>query len=280
MTVLQRLETATGTIVGTAAYMSPEQAEAKQVDARSDIFSFGAVLYEMATGVRAFQGTSSLLTLAAVVNAEPTPPSQLTKELPHELERIILRCLRKDTARRFRVMADLEVDLEELRNQSSNQITDWHSASPKRRLVWPVSLTVRVLLAAAVAWALWPKSNPPLPPLTVMPLTALSGDERFVTFSPDGNQVAFAWNGENGNNTDIFVLPIGSGTPLRVTTDPAEDTAPAWSPDGSQIAFLRRQGLSYGLSHHAAGAKFGTQALGYSPGRSRRQRLHYSLVVR
>ena len=74
------------------------------------------------------------------------------------------------------------------------------------------------------------------------PLTALSGDERFATFSPDGNQVAFAWNGENGDNTDIYVLPIGSGTPLRLTTDPAEDTAPAWSPDGSQIAFVRRQG--------------------------------------
>ena len=76
----------------------------------------------------------------------------------------------------LQVIADLEVDLEELRNQSSNQITDWQSAAPKRRLVWPVSLTVGVLLAAAVAWALWPKSNPPLPPVTVMPLTALSSN--------------------------------------------------------------------------------------------------------
>lgn len=86
MTGHDRLETAAGRIVGTAAYMSPEQAEGKKVDARSDIFSFGAVLYEMATGTRAFQGTSSVLTLAAVVSAEPTPPSQLTKDLPHELE--------------------------------------------------------------------------------------------------------------------------------------------------------------------------------------------------
>ena len=183
------------------------------------------------------------LTLAAVVNAEPTPPSQLAKDLPHELERIILRCLRKDPARRVQVMADLAVDLEELRSESATQI----AAAPGPARTAPHALVDgvggwRLLLAAVGAWALWPKSSAPLPSLTVAPLTALSGDERFATFSPDGNQVAFAWNGEKGDNTDIYVLPIGSGTPLRLTTDPAEDTAPAWSPDGSQIAFVRRQG--------------------------------------
>ena len=98
-------QTEAGTIVGTAAYMSPEQAQGQKVDARSDIFSFGAVLYEMATGARAFQAATAALTLSAVVNAEPTPPSELAKDLPRELERIILRCLRKDPARRFQHMA-------------------------------------------------------------------------------------------------------------------------------------------------------------------------------
>ena len=242
MTGHDRIETTVGTIVGTAAYMSPEQAEGKKVDARSDIFSFGAVLYEMATGTRAFQGTTPALTLAAVVNAEPAPPSQLAKDLPHELERIILRCLRKDPARRVQVMADLAVDLEELRSDSATEIAAAPGPARTRRLRWLMASAVGVLLAAVGAWALWSKWSAPIPSLTVAPLTALSGDERFSTFSPDGNQVAFAWNGEKGDNTDIYVLPIGSGTPLRLTTDPAEDTAPAWSPDGSQIAFLRRQG--------------------------------------
>ena len=242
MTGHDRFQSTAGRIVGTAAYMSPEQAEGKKVDARSDIFSFGAVLYEMATGTRAFRGTSSVLTLAAVVNAEPTPPSQLAKDLPHELERIILRCLRKDPARRVQVMADLVVDLEELRSESSTQIAAAQGPARKRPMRWPMLSAIGIPLAAVGAWALWPKSSAPLPSLTVAPLTALSGDERFATLSPDGNQVAFAWNGEKGDNTDIYVLPIGSGTPLQLTTDPAEDTAPAWSPDGSQIAFVRRQG--------------------------------------
>jgi serine/threonine protein kinase len=244
MTVKDRLETADGRIVGTVAYMSPEQAEGKRVDARSDIFSFGAVLYEMATGTRAFQGRSPVQTLAAVINAEPTPPSQLAKDLPRELERIILRCLRKDPARRVRGMADLAVDLEELRSESGTQIATTQGPVRKRRMRWPMISAVSILVAVAGAWVLWPKSSAPLPSLTVEPLTTLSGDERSPTFSPDGHQVAFAWNGEKGDNTDIYILPVGSGTPLRLTTDLAEDTAPAWSPDGSQIAFVRRQGGS------------------------------------
>jgi len=95
-----------GSIVGTAAYMSPEQAESKPVDARSDIFSFGAVLYEMATGIRAFQGDSKLSTLSAVLRENPKPPSQVVSEIPRELDRIVSRCLRKDPARRFQATPD------------------------------------------------------------------------------------------------------------------------------------------------------------------------------
>src|SRR5713226_5606132 len=85
-----------GTIVGTIAYMSPEQAEGKPVDARSDIFSLGAVLYEMASGARAFQGSSKLSTLTAILRENPKPPSELAAGVPHELDRIVARCLRKD----------------------------------------------------------------------------------------------------------------------------------------------------------------------------------------
>jgi predicted Ser/Thr protein kinase/tetratricopeptide (TPR) repeat protein len=107
-----------GTIVGTTAYMSPEQAEGKPVDARSDIFSFGAVLYEMLTGRRAFRGDSKLSILSAILKDEPEPASSLRKEIPHELERIITQCLRKDPERRFQHMDDVRVALEQLKEDS------------------------------------------------------------------------------------------------------------------------------------------------------------------
>jgi eukaryotic-like serine/threonine-protein kinase len=244
MAAKEHLHTEAGKIVGTVAYMSPEQAEGKTVDARSDIFSFGAVLYEMVTGTRAFQGTSSVQTLAAVINEEPKLPSQLAKDLPRELERLILRCLRKDPTRRFQIMADVAVELEEIKTESGTQIAAAQGPARKRRMRWSIISTVSILMAAAGAWLVWPESSPPFPSLTVVPLTTLIGDERLPTFSPDGKQVAFAWNGERGDNTDIYLLPVGSGTALRLTTDPAEDTAPAWSPDGSYIAFVRREGDS------------------------------------
>ena len=121
-TLLARSEE--GSIAGTAAYMSPEQAEGKPVDARSDIFSFGAVLYEMATGTRAFQGDSKLSTLSAVLRENPKPPSQAVSGVPRELDRIVARCLRKDPARRFQAMPDLKVALEELKEESDSGIAD------------------------------------------------------------------------------------------------------------------------------------------------------------
>ncbi len=109
-----------GTIVGTVGYMSPEQAEGKAVDARSDIFSFGSVLYEMLTGQRAFQGETKASTIAAILREEPKPLSQIAEGLPREVERIVRRCLRKDPAHRFQHMDDLKVALEELKEESDS----------------------------------------------------------------------------------------------------------------------------------------------------------------
>jgi eukaryotic-like serine/threonine-protein kinase len=110
--------TAFGAIVGTAAYMSPEQAEAKRVDARSDVFAFGAVLYEMITGRRAFEGETAIATLAAVLRSEPEPVRTVAPSSPPELDRIVARCLRKDPERRFQTAADLKVALEEIRDET------------------------------------------------------------------------------------------------------------------------------------------------------------------
>ena len=109
-----------GSIAGTVAYMSPEQAEGRKVDARSDIFSFGSVLYEMVTGRRPFEGATKMSTISAILQKEPPPPGGLAPNLPAELEKIILRCLRKERDRRTQHIDDVKLALEELRDDSAS----------------------------------------------------------------------------------------------------------------------------------------------------------------
>ena len=196
--------TGTGVVLGTAQYMSPEQAAGKKVDARSDIFSFGAVLYEMVTAQRAFQGDSVMEMVAAILNQEPKP---LPPKVPHNLTKIILRCLRKDPARRYQSMADLKVALENLSRAISYSTPGFTSPgggagigpSWQQRYWWSVSSGLR--------WA-WraPQSTEPL---RAVPLTTLRGVQRYPSFSPEGNRVAFTWTGRKQDNPDIYVQQIG-----------------------------------------------------------------------
>lgn len=147
-----------GKIVGTVAYMSPEQAEGKKADARSDIFSFGSLLYEMITGRRAFQRDTRVSTLAAVLKDEPKPASQITPGLPKEVERVIRRCLRKDPAHRFQHMDDLKVALEELKEESdSGKLTAVEaSARPRKpRFLRPALAAVALVVLAAAGVLVW-----------------------------------------------------------------------------------------------------------------------------
>src|SRR5262245_40754724 len=110
-----------GTAPGTPAYMSPEQASGNAVDTRSDIFSFGVLLYEMVTGRRPFPGNSIAEIHAALLKDKPQPPSELASHVPRDLERIILRCLRKEPDRRFQHMSDVKVELQEVEEESDSQ---------------------------------------------------------------------------------------------------------------------------------------------------------------
>ena len=154
-------------------------------------------------------------------NAQPTP-------------------LGKHPEYRAQNMADLKVAVRDLKEESeSGQLTSVPPARPN--IGWKIIVVVAglvAILASGTAW-FYLKSSRPAAPLKVVPLTTYPGSERFPSFSPDGNQVAFSWDGDKQDNYDIYVQLADGGTPLRLTTNPAEDTAPAWSPDGRQIAFVR-----------------------------------------
>ena len=174
-----------GAVVGTVAYMSPEQAEGKKVDARSDIFSFGAVLYEMVTGRRAFTGDSSASTMAAVLKSDPKPPSQVVEGIPRDLERIILRCLRKDPARRFQHATDLKVDLEELKESTGSGESAQPAAKTTKssKLPW-IAAAVALPVLVTVGWLLRPAGEATAPPLEPVPLTTYEGVEsRAILFT-------------------------------------------------------------------------------------------------
>ena len=235
-------ETEEGRILGTVCYMSPEQAEARKVDGRSDIFSFGSVLYEMATGKRAFLGNSKISTLASILQGDPRPAGEIHSGVPRELEKIIRRCLRKDPAWRYQSAADLKISLCDLQREMESGAPEAaaHTAPQHRTRLWAATLALGLAAGASGAWWLASRGDRHTSAYgPIKPLTTYSGLEYEPALSPDGNQVAFAWDGDNKSNFDIYVRLVEGGAALRLTTDPAPDLAPAWSPDGSRLAFLR-----------------------------------------
>jgi tRNA A-37 threonylcarbamoyl transferase component Bud32 len=232
--------TVDGTIAGTVSYMSPEQAEAKPLDGRSDIFSFGCVLYEMLTGHRAFQGESAMSTLSAVLRSEPKPVTLLAPDLPRDVERVIKRCLRKDPDRRFQTARDLKVALQELLDESASGIlaAPAPTSNPNLRMWVGAGALILIVATGLALWLGMQTRQPPGPAMVESQVTAYEGFERDPAFSPDGNQVAFVWN-RDGANSDIYVRLIGAGQPVQLTNTPEPEFSPAWSPDGRWIAFLR-----------------------------------------
>ena len=235
----EKPRTEEGFIVGTAAYMSPEQAEGKKVDTRTDIFSFGVVLYEMLTGQKAFSRETKIATLAAILREDPKPASQINEMLPPDIEQILTRCLRKDPQRRWQNMSDLKVVLQDLKEDSeSGKLRAPQAAIARHRrqpLVW-IGLATLVLAAAILLWIFFPREGGP-PEYEITRLTFDSGMTWFPSLSPDGRMFAYASDRSGHGDLDIWIQQTVGGTPLRLTTNSADDRSPSFSPDGSKIVF-------------------------------------------
>jgi Tol biopolymer transport system component len=236
--------TGDGKIVGTAAYMSPEQAEGRPLDHRTDLFSLGILLYEMASGERPFRGESIVSVLSAILRDVPRPLAELNPRLPREFTRIVRRCLAKEPDERYQSAKDLRLDLEDLRQElsSSEQAIDGAGAG---RALWSRRRIVAglVLLAAgagaAVPWLLWRNAKRQGPQVVLVHaarLTSEPGIESAPDISPDGEWVVYSRPLEGV--TRIFLQSVGGERPLDLTGDSAQGSGQAaFSPDGTQIAY-------------------------------------------
>jgi serine/threonine protein kinase len=226
-----------GRIVGTVAYMSPEQAEGKTLDSRSDIFSLGIVLYEMAAGKRPFQGETNASVLSSILKDTPKSVTELNPALPSALGRILRRCLVKDAEHRYQTAKDLRNELEELKREvDSGELHEGVAPRSSATLSkWMLAMVALLALAAALyILRRSPETSHPMPTFTQ--LTSLAGVESFPSLSPDGNSTVYA-SAVSGNE-DIYLQRVGGQKAINLTEDsPVDDTQPAFSPDGTRVAF-------------------------------------------
>ncbi len=241
-----QLQTEEGTIIGTVAYMSPEQAEGKKVDARSDIFSFGAVLYEMVTGMRAFVGDSNLALLTAIMREEPKPISQIVQGIPHDLEKIINRCLRKDPQKRLQVIGDARIEIEECLS-SLAEASRAEIAGPKpvakalrrEQVAWAVAvafLISTIVVAMSYLRVVRDPARTIISEILPPEKTQFSFEYGRRVLSPDGRTLAFSATDENGK-TMLWVRALDSPS-ARLLPGTEMADMPFWSEDGRALGFF------------------------------------------
>jgi serine/threonine protein kinase len=271
------IRTTPGMILGTPRYMSPEQARAHEVDARSDIFSLGAVFYEMITGEPLFAGGTTADIIAAIINKEPEPLAEFTRESSlsgAELDRVVRKALAKDRQSRYQTARDLQADLQSLKQEldlnallvrlrsRAARGVDWGRDLAKKSLSrhgvhsffqsgWRIAAGAVVLATLIIAGAMWffPRSSSPPLNLRFETLYGRKGQESIYLpqqsrFSPDGKMIAFAAPGDGDN---IYFRQISGERERQITFDKCLDSSPVWSPDGERIAYVSDRANQIGV---------------------------------
>jgi serine/threonine protein kinase/Tol biopolymer transport system component len=228
----EALLTSPGTAVGTVAYMSPEQARGEELDARTDLFSFGVVLYEMATGKLPFRGATTASIFEGILTKSPAPA-----DMPEGLKPIIGKALEKDREVRAQTAAELRADLKRLQRGMTAPVI---AARTRTRIpiAWACTAAAAALAAGGITWYAMTghTAHSSLKNITFTQLTDAAGQEIWPSLSPDGK--SFVYASQASGNWDIYFQRVGGKTAVNLTKDSlADDTQPAFSPDGDRIAF-------------------------------------------
>src|SRR4051812_1815486 len=234
MSTQQAKLTEDGTIVGTFQYMAPEQLEGRAVDARADIFAFGALLYEMLTGQPAFSGKSRASLIAAILTADPKPISTTQPLTPASLERVLRKCLAKDPDERWQSARDLADELRWISESGSTSVPQTSQSAPWKHSAWV--LAAIAALALCLAGVVWFKAAGTESPAMLFH-AAVPFAVNEVAISPDGQNAALVAYSQNANNYVIWIYRIGGAQPVAIEqTDGA--SYPFWSPDGKSLGFF------------------------------------------
>jgi len=234
-------------VMGTISYMSPEQALGQNIDARTDIFSFGIVLYEMLGGKHPFQGNSDAAIYDALINTSEVPVSALNPDVPPGLDQILRATMAKDRLERYATASQLRLDLQALRGSTGSNngrdLTAVSALSAKPRIFRRATFAAAVLLLALsglgfLSYSRWSGLSPAPDAASILGFTQFtgSGDASEPDLSPDGKTAIFS--GRAAGNRDIYFQRVGGENPINLTRDsPVDDSQAVYSPDGNQIAF-------------------------------------------
>ena len=279
--------TSEGQIIGTIAYMSPEQAEGKALDQRTDIFSLGVLLYQMATGSLPFQGDTQISTITSILRDVPTPITQIRGEIPWHLGRIVRRALEKDPERRYQTAKDLRNDLEGLKTEidsgelSAGQFELAAAAQAAGTAEPPAAKSVSsrmwgLAILGLIAGALGGyfavgsrgdtvKENTGSPGMNLTQVSMRPGFESWPSLTPDGEWVVYA--AYDGEDWDIYLQSVGGYKPINLTEDSDfDDLEPSLSPDGQYIALRsERQGGGIFVMGRTGESARRVADFGYSP---------------
>jgi serine/threonine protein kinase/Tol biopolymer transport system component len=259
------LLTSPGVALGTVAYMSPEQALGEDLDGRTDLFSFGCVLYEMATGRQAFSGTTTAAIHDAILHKSPTPAGRLNPELPAKLEEIVNKALEKDRDVRYQHASELRADLKRLRRDSESgrspqsMTTAMHDGispgamtaprgklerfsvgSLRQRKYAVGAFSVTIMIVAFASYHFWLHPKPSSGPVKTVQISRWNRPMDAAKLSPDGHTVAFS--SRVGGFEQVFVMLTSGGEPLQLTRDEGDKQVDSYSSDGAEIYYGRTWG--------------------------------------